>query len=189
MKKLLVAAALAFTASTASAAIAGSMHDFQTNGYVTPAPTSACIFCHTPHQAASSVAPIWARNLTAPTAYYTSTTVNAINNISASIAGVQTCLGCHATGLAADMGTTNSIPAGPAVTGTDLSNDHPVGNDTIFGSPSLKASATISLGGITFADGDTLSCAGCHDVHNTTSTGSGLLRAFVGDFCNACHNK
>lgn len=189
MKKLIVAMAALVFATSASAVISGSRHDFISNGYVTPAPTSACVFCHTPHQAASSLAPIWARSLTAPTTLYTSTTVNAITNTASIPAGIDTCLGCHATGTAASMGTTNAITDTTKITGTDLSNDHPVGNDTIFGSPSLKASASISLGGVTFADGATLSCAGCHDVHNTTATGAGLLRAFTGDFCNACHNK
>lgn len=189
MKKILVAAALAFVASSASALIANSRHDFQTNGYVSPIPTSACVFCHTPHNAnpAATGAPIWARNLITPTVYYVGSTTAAINNISVSVGGVQTCLGCHANGTAAEMGTTSALAASATV-GTDLSNDHPVGNDTLFGSTGLKVNPT--LGGVTFANGAALTCAGCHDVHNSNAAaGTALLRSFSGDFCTVCHDK
>ena len=61
MKKLLVAAALAFVASTASAAIAGGSHDMSTAGNVAKYGTpqlSACAFCHAAHLNTVSATPL-----------------------------------------------------------------------------------------------------------------------------------
>ena len=198
MKKILVAAALAFVASTASAAIAGSRHDFMTNGYLTTPPASACVFCHTAHHATSTVVPLWVRNVTAPTTWYG--TNNAVPGTTER--GINACLGCHATGAAADMGTDNSLtvggtngPATTAIISTVLDTTHPVGSNTVISAvatTSLKAAGFISLGGLgTLAGGEYVTCAMCHDVHNSTSTGAGLLRDYsvAGDFCNSCHNK
>jgi predicted CXXCH cytochrome family protein len=192
MKKILVAFALAAFANSAFALIAGSKHDFVTNGYVTPAPISTCKFCHTPHNAPAAVAgaPLWIRGLTTPSAYYVSTSAG--TNTAVSAAGTQTCLACHATGTAAAMGTTSAITNGNAILGTDLSNDHPVGNQTIITLGTTNGfQASITLGGASVATGTILECSGCHDVHNAaTQAGTKLLKSYTGsDFCTACHYK
>jgi predicted CXXCH cytochrome family protein len=196
MNKTFVALAVAFFASTASAAITNSRHDFVNNGYVSPAPTSTCIFCHVPHAGSTAVAglPLWnpARSLTNPTAFYTGLRNGTITITSVDAKGTRTCLGCHATGAAADMGTTTSITNTAKIVGTDISNDHPVGDQVVitFGANGMQSS--ISLGGLTLVSGtSSMQCSTCHDVHNAnTQAGTKLLRAYSGtDFCLACHNK
>ena len=202
MNKTFVALTVAFFASTASAAITNSRHDFVNNGYVTPAPSSTCIFCHVPHGGQTGVAglPLWApgRTLTNPTLFYTGLRNNTITITSVDAKGTQTCLGCHATGTSASMGTTNSMPSNATsgrqlIVGTDISNDHPVGDQVIitFGANGMQSS--ITLGGLTLVSGSsTMQCSTCHDVHNATANvqpGSKLLRAYTGDFCISCHNK
>jgi len=202
MNKTFVALAVAFFASTASAAITNSAHDFVNNGYVTPAPSSTCIFCHVPHGGQQGVAglPLWApgRSLTTPSAFYTGLRGGSITITAVDAKGTQTCLGCHATGAAADMGTTNSMPANvpggtQLIVGTDVSNDHPVGDEVTITLGANGLQASIVLGGLTIIDGVTsMQCSTCHDVHNATATtqpGSKLLRSYTGDFCIACHNK
>lgn len=201
MNKTFVALAVAFFASTASAAITNSKHDFVNNGYVSPAPASTCIFCHVPHAGQTGTAglPLWApgRTLTSPTTYYSGLTAFGtglpvvITAVDAK--GTQTCLGCHALGTAASMGTNQGNMPAAAVVGLDVSNDHPIGNNVVitFGQKGMQAA--ISLGGITIASGVTsMQCSTCHDVHNATAVvqaGSKLLRSYTGDFCIACHNK
>jgi predicted CXXCH cytochrome family protein len=191
MTKTLVAFALAFVASTASAAISGSAHDFISNGYMTTPPATTCTFCHVPHGGSTAVTglPLWNtnRSLTAPTALYgTNATVDS--------KGTMTCLGCHATGAAADMGTDNSMPAnGPTsqlIVGTDLSNDHPVGDATVLTLGAVGFQATVTLGGVAVPTNTAVQCSTCHDVHNAnTQVGTKLLRSYTGDFCLACHDK
>jgi len=187
MNKTIVALAVALVASTASAAISNSRHDFVTNGYVSPVPTSTCVFCHVPHAASTATAglPLWnpSRTFIVPTALYgTNTTVD--------VKGTQTCLGCHATGTTLLMGTTTPITDGTKLVGTDLSNDHPVGNATILTLGAVGFQASVTLGGVALATGTAVQCSTCHDVHNAnTQPGTKLLRSYTGDFCIACHNK
>jgi predicted CXXCH cytochrome family protein len=205
MNKSIVALALAVFASTASAAITNSRHDFINNGYVTTTPASTCVFCHVPHggQTGTAGLPLWApgRSLITPTAYYTGLTTTAglaLTITSVDAKGSRTCLGCHASGSTTDMGT--SIPLPPNLTsgrdlilGTDISNDHPIGDQLTITQGQKGMQASIVLGGLTIANGvTTMQCSTCHDVHNTTGTtqpGSKLLRSYTGDFCIACHNK
>jgi predicted CXXCH cytochrome family protein len=168
---------------------------------VTPIPASTCVFCHVPHGAstATSGLPLWApgRSLVTPTAYYAGLTNNlgqpyAITSVDAK--GSRTCLGCHATGLKAAMGTTIDMPGtGNLIVGTDISNDHPIGDQLIITLNQKGMQASITLGGLAIASGvTTMQCSTCHDVHNATGVvqpGSKLLRAYTGDFCIACHNK
>ena len=200
MNKTIVALALAFFASTASAAIGGSAHDFVGNGYVTPAPSTACIFCHVPHGGQNTVTglPLWApaRSLTNPTAFYTGLRNGTITITGVDPKGTQTCLGCHATGTAAAMGTTTDLPANVVggtqlIVGTDIANDHPVGNEVTITPGANGLQSTITLGGASITGGS-MQCSTCHDVHNATlvvQAGSKLLRSYTGDFCVACHNK
>ena len=198
MNKTFVALAVAFFASTASAAITNSAHDFVNNGYVSPAPSSTCIFCHVPHGGQNTVSglPLWApgRALTTPNTYYTGLRGGSITITGVDAKGTQTCLGCHATGTAAAMGTTNSMPGtGNLIVGLDIGNDHPVGNEVTITLGANGLQGTITLGGLTIVDGvSSMQCSTCHDVHNATAVvqpGSKLLRSYTGDFCIACHNK
>lgn len=186
MKKILVAFALAAVASSASALLANSRHDFMTNGYYTSGnlPDYGCAACHTPHNATMSDTIIWARAdfsaLAAPTVYTGGGTVSA--------RGVQACLTCHATGTTATTGLDVALGAAD-LTGTDLRNDHPVGSGFVLTAGSTGFQATITLQGAPV--GQQMTCASCHDVHNSNAKpATKLLRNYTGtDFCVTCHAK
>ncbi len=111
MKKIIVAAALALAATTASATIAGSSHDLHAN--VNPALAgalggAACAYCHMPHNGGTLAgAPLWARKIASVTA--TATTYAATYSFYSSVvgghapptnadsigAGSRACLSCH----------------------------------------------------------------------------------------------
>lgn len=194
MKKILVALALASLATGASAAVSGSKHDLRLAPYSGTFP-SACMYCHTPHHAQSSIAPIWARS--DPSAIVvTNIFGGALSTVSDRT--VRTCLTCHATaagvtgigGVTANM--LDPVTASP-VLGTDLSTQHPVGSAAIFtGVASDGFVAAPTFTNLTaFGAGDAMDCATCHDVHaGDFQAGSKLLRAYSGtDFCGTCHNK
>jgi predicted CXXCH cytochrome family protein len=186
MKKLLVAFAMAVVATTASAQIAGSAHDFTTGGLISPVPVFSCRGCHTAHGATMNSTIIWAA-----TPYTTSglTGYSGTAFTSASAAkGIGACMSCHAT---------NSFPA---LTGTmtttaltlDLSNDHPVGDAFTIGLVADGFQNTITLAGTpAVAAGQVMTCASCHTVHNSNAGPAALLRAYApaANICVACHNK
>ena len=114
-----------------------------------------CVFCHTPHGAATSAAvPLWNRVLSAPTDYqtYNSLGTSSLDGITAPVGSVSlACLSCHdgsqamnvminAPGSGNYNATTGFNQPGTwvgsdkitgvnniALIGTDLRNDHPVG--------------------------------------------------------------
>jgi hypothetical protein len=74
MKKLIVAAALALTASSAYAALANSSHNLpgKTISGTTLTAGASCAYCHMPHGGASIAgAPLWSRNLITGGGVYT----------------------------------------------------------------------------------------------------------------------
>ncbi len=88
---LAAAAVLGMTfATSASAVITGSAHDFSAEGYGS---TQICIFCHAPHNNAGGT-PLWNHAPTAATfTLYSSST---LNSTQAQPAGVsKLCLSCH----------------------------------------------------------------------------------------------
>jgi predicted CXXCH cytochrome family protein len=199
MKKLLVAAALAFFASTASAAIVGTPHDLTAGSTVVPLP-GVCQYCHMPHNAntAVTVAPIWSRTVNAATAYQTNATL-AINLGATQYSLL--CLSCHdgtiATGTLWNNTNLNStrglIPNTSAnYIGTVLTNDHPVGliypaGGTAAAASGLDTRANAIGHGFAFfgAAGDYMECSSCHDPHDNTR--GRFLRLITGDFCAGCH--
>jgi len=134
----------------AVAAIAGSPHDL--GGNVAADNGEVCVFCHTPHGAAtgaSESAPLWNKNLPSGTGYTRYSTLG-----SATLDGQETaevgsvslaCLSCHDGTQATDsvinapgsfgytaggaaLGTLGSIGNAPIRNlQTDLSDDHPIG--------------------------------------------------------------
>ncbi len=195
MKKIIVAAALALAATTASATIAGSSHDLHAN----PNPAlagaiggAACAYCHMPHNGGTLAgAPLWARRISSATA--SATTYVATYSFYSSVvgghtpptnadgigAGSRACLSCHdgaeaiavvfnANGTGTqDISTTKGGTklTGNALIGTDLRNDHPV-------------SVTYTNAGTNYAGLDT--------VANATSRGFSLPGGNVE--CISCHN-
>ena len=205
MKKLVflsvLAVGIAF-ASSASAQIAGTKHDFSAAGYGT---TEICQPCHTPHDADISVAisPLWNHTLASSVGYtlYTSTTLTATM---AQPSGISTlCLSCHDGTVAVDSfggaTGTNFIVPGPGFVGKDLRSEHPISftYDTALATADggLHDPATYAsgLGGTVNADllfGGSLECASCHDVHNAVVNPSLLRKDNTGSaLCLTCHNK
>src|SRR3989338_1326057 len=108
------------------AAITGSEHDFSVNSWN---PTGEiCIVCHTPHNASSTIAPLWYHALTSSTfTVYSSPSLQA--TVGQPNASSKACLSCHDGTVGLDAygarpGTT--LLTGSANFGTDLSNDHPI---------------------------------------------------------------
>ncbi len=200
MKKILVAIALAAVASTASATIAGSKHDFTTAGsgsvrYPTLTAPGTCQFCHAPHvwkvSNIGTAAPLWNRNVLTLTGYTVYTTTVLGNNPTQPNARSLTCLSCHdgrtSVGALNNWGGAalpNAIPGPGYLNGTDLRNDHPV-------SIAYPTNAEYKVGPLfgtwsPIINGN-IECASCHDPH--TIVNSFFLRAAPSAVCGTCHLK
>lgn len=201
---------LLLAASPALATIQNSAHDLSGLGsfvskdgsstYGSTNTDRLCVYCHTPHGAASN-APLWNRNNNAMSgaAVYTSSTFDF--TMVATNGDTPLCMGCHdgdmtnalinlngaASGtLAADTGNgktlaiASNLPADIGGGTLDFTNDHPVGFTYVAASDlqgGLKAIGTAGVGITVPADllrgagGDEMWCASCHDVHEP-GTGS-----------------
>ena len=199
--------------------IAGTAHDFSTQGY---SGGQICIACHTPHGGNTSVtdAPLWNHAVTtASYTLYSSGTLDA--GPLAQPSGVsKLCLSCHDGTVAVDSfgGATGTnfvtgIGAVASAAQGSLANDHPIGFTydaalaTLDGSlHNTTNSVTIGTGGTRTRTGTIaslllfngrLECASCHDVHNTFTASNGvgsgapLLRVSKAGsaICLTCHNK
>jgi len=106
--------------------ITGSVHDFSSQGW---SGGEICKVCHTPHNADSTVGPLWNHELSSATyTLYSSLTLD--GDMSPPGRASKLCLSCHDGTVAIDSfnGTTGgSFVSGNALIGTDLSDDHPVG--------------------------------------------------------------
>jgi predicted CXXCH cytochrome family protein len=189
-------------ATVASAQITGSDHDFSnqtwSNGTI-------CLPCHTTHDGETAfVAPLWNHEVTTATfTMYTSSTLN--GTVDPQPADVsKACLSCHDGTVALENfggntgGTTFIV--GPALIGTDLSNDHPIsivysagtgaGQDPEL-NPTSSAYADGTIADYLFAG--KVECATCHDVHNGGAVGGNpslLVENPAGSaICLRCHAK
>lgn len=190
---------LAFAGTAFSQSIAGTDHDFSTNGWGTD---QICIFCHTPHNADITVAdaPLWNHDLTTSTfQLYSSPTLDA--TINQPDGASKLCLSCHDGSVAIDSyggRTGTNFITGGALIGTDLRNDHPVTftydatlatNDGGLHDPTTTNSG---LGGTIDDDllfNASMECASCHDVHDD-QIGKFLRKSNTGSaFCLTCHDK
>ena len=186
--------ALAF-AGTASAQIAGTKHDLSvSNGQV-------CVYCHTPHNASTTVAaPLWNRQSSAATyTMYSSATIDM--TIAGTPQGVSlACLSCHDGTLAFNAllnpptgDTTNGgYMTGEYKVGPDLSNDHPIsvtydtGADAAFHAAASGKVGTLPLYG---ASKNQVECATCHSVHDTTNIPFLRVANSGSALCMTCHIK
>ena len=187
-------------AGVALGQITGTAHDFSGSGYGS---TQICIFCHTPHNADVTVtnSPLWNHEVTAATfTLYTTPTMDATTGQPDGASKL--CLSCHDGTVAIDnyggITTGTDFITGPALVGTDLSNDHPV---TFTYDDALAITdgglhdplTTISgLGGTIDEDllfSGSLECASCHDVHDNTINKFLRLSNNLSALCLTCHNK
>lgn len=207
MKKLLVMAALAaLVATSASATVISTKHDLSSTGPTAfnTNSTEVCVFCHTPHGAATGAnyLPLWNRNgSTNPTGFYTSDSIqHTVTEVATQATDAYLCLSCH-DGVQF-IETLNNPPntpalvnnstaiAGTANLGLVMSNDHPIG--FVYGGTAvddeLKAKpATLPFFG---ANQDEMWCSTCHDVHGGAA-GTPFLQIANGQsaLCIACHTK
>lgn len=182
----------------ARADIKGSAHDFSRQAW---SAGQLCLVCHTPHDGKTSVVPLWNRATTTTTfTLYSSPTFNA--SVGQPSGASKACLSCHDGTVALDsFGGNNGTKflAGRTLLSNDLSNDHPISflyDSTLAGADGgLRNPATASSGlsGTIQQDllfDNSMECASCHDVHNSYSQPSLLVKSNAGSaLCLTCHNK
>ena len=181
---ILPALAVCLIAGTAQAGISGSKHDFGQFGW---AKNQICLPCHAPHNTIVKDAngavvggPLW--NHTLSTATYTlyidATTGQGVSG------KVDTnsvlCLSCNDGTVAVDSfgGGQGTQQLTGGVLGTDLSNDHPIGEAAVWPNPnpSYMVDPTLRAAkGIMplrqLADGrNAVGCTSCHEPHNRVNT-------------------
>lgn len=223
MKKvLIVAALLAMTASPALAGIKNSPHDLSNAGTSGQAVTSnsseVCVFCHTPHNADTSVtlAPLWNRSTKnlSTVALYNSGSLSSASKPSVVSTEVDKsdatlCLSCHdgsslATNLKNNPADAPTLTfTGPNTVGADmvlldgsngLTNDHPIGmvyNSVVAAKPTeFNVASTPRSAGIKFFDNGHMWCSSCHNVHDYSTNPPFLNDSISGSkLCLDCHNK
>jgi len=195
-----------------TSSIQGTKHDFSTQNWGS---AQICIFCHTPHNAATNAfAPLWNHAMTSATyTLYSSAVSSTFNASTSQPEGVsKLCLSCHDGTVAIDsfgtrtgtilMPTTSSTPGltNPRL-GTDLTNDHPIGftydsalvtadgNGNPFGAQLVvPASASKVVDGVPLFN-QKVECASCHNAHNNAN-GAFLRVSNAGSaLCLKCHRK
>jgi hypothetical protein len=207
--------AVLMMANVAKAGIAGSKHDFGQFGW---AKNQVCLPCHAPHNtivkdAAGKpvVAPIW--NHTLSTAKYTLYLDDKGVGVQGEVdTNSRLCLSCHDGTVAVDSfgGGAGTQQLTGGLIGTDLSNDHPIGETAIWPTPNpayMVDPALRNTAGIMplrpMSDGRlAVGCTSCHEPHNRKNTvnmlwvnnsGAGTTvdgRAVTGSLlCFNCHKK
>ena len=166
--------------SDSRAGIAGSKHDFGQFGW---ARNQICLPCHTPHnaivrdaQGAIVGAPLW--NHTLSTATYTlyidpDTGQQVTGQVDTNS---RLCLSCHDGTVALDAfgGGAGTQQLTNGLIGTDLSNDHPIGEAAVWPTPTTPELVDPSLRAAVgimplrrLPDGrQVVGCTSCHEPHN-----------------------
>jgi len=211
-----VLVAVCMLANYAQASIGGSKHDFGQFGW---AKNQICLPCHTPHNATVRdangtlvAAPLW--NHTLSTATYTLyVDPNTGQNVTGKVdTNSMLCLSCHDGTVAVDSfgGGAGTQQLTGGMIGTDLSNDHPLGENAVWPNPNPSYMVDPTLRdaqGImplrVLADGrKAVGCTSCHEPHNrkaqdhmlwVNNSGSATTvdgRAVTGSLlCLNCHKK
>ena len=192
---VLLAAFTMAASGVAIGAITNSDHDFTGEGW---ADSEICKPCHVPHNAVTGlIAPLWNHELTTST--YTTydgtagvATEDALDSYSI------LCMSCHDGTVALDSfgGATGSTSmTGGALLDADLQDDHPIGATAIYDATDPEyndITGTLDLRPMTISgvSEDVVSCATCHDVHDSQGTSSLLQIDNAGSaLCLTCHNK
>ena len=181
-----------------AATIVGTAHDLSGKGWGT---NQVCIFCHTPHNANTTVAgaPLWNHAVTTATfSTYSSDTLNATVGQPDGVSKL--CLSCHDGTVALDSFGNNAgthlMDPGGTLVGTDLKNDHPV-SFTYDAALATADGGLVTPTSASWVDathnvplyGAKLQCASCHNVHDN-SIGKFLRMSNAGSaLCLKCHAK
>lgn len=160
---------------------------------------NACIYCHAPHNALSSV-PLW--NQTLSTKQYTLNPSATENPGTPTTVGKAStlCLSCHdgsvAVGQTVALGTLKMQGVLTDNLGTELQGSHPFSmqpqiNDAPNLIPTLASSHTTKDATVKLIDNN-IECSTCHDVHNQyrdKRSPEFLVRDNAyGQLCFACHD-
>lgn len=180
-----------------------------------------CAYCHTPHHAVEDTnadyMPLWSRTVTSQTfVEYDSVTIQGVQFGADPVVGPsRLCMGCHDGAVAIDayygQSGTATMVEGDAFgqigvgLGGDLTNDHPIGfnyHDVAFVDAEINDATATFAGGVTVASvlfdpgtgagNSIMTCATCHDVHNSAGVVDGwFLYGYQQDsnFCTTCHLK
>jgi hypothetical protein len=242
-------AGLAYAGQLPKSGINGSLHDMNAVVGATPdAFLRSCVFCHTPHNAATGSVdpqPLWNRSdsTLSPAAYGWVAPANLTIAIGDPLIGPsRLCASCHDGSIAVDSHNTNKATVGGLKLGAtnpkriaDLTITHPIGFvyseavtarpgelvDPAVGfldAPSSKLSSVVNAAGYSFNTHDRtdatlpkssvkiadtlysgyMTCASCHDVHNTTNAASDTGKSYNyflrareegSAICLSCHIK
>jgi hypothetical protein len=187
---LICLVALARFGDVGQAGIAGSKHDFASLSW---SRNQLCLPCHTPHNAivrdsngALVGAPLWNHTLSNAT-YTLYVDPDTGQNVTGQVdTNSRLCLSCHDGTVAVDAfgggAGTQQITNPTAVLGTDLSNDHPIGEAAVWQNPTPADYVDPALrdaAGIMplrrLADSRlVVGCTSCHEPHNRANT-QGML--------------
>lgn len=179
-----VVTAICVLAGTSQASISGSKHDFGQFGW---AKNQICLPCHTPHNAivkdangaVLTMGPLWNHELSKAT--YTLYLDESGNGVTGDVdQNSKLCLSCHDGTVAADSfgGLQGTTKLTGGVVGTDLSNDHPIGEAAIWPNPNPSYMVDPALRDAKrimplrkMADGrNAVGCTTCHEPHNRVGT-------------------
>ena len=159
--------------------------------------SDVCIFCHTPHGAATA-GPLWNHQLsTAVYKPYSSPTLKAV--VGQPNGSSRLCLSCHDGTVALGLVRSRAggilmnnfrMPAGINNVGTDLSGDHPVSftydTSLVAAQGSLRDPSALPPE-VTLDRNGQLQCTSCHDPHND-QYGNFLVMDNTGSkLCISCH--
>ncbi len=194
--------------AVAAPALAGSVVDTRHNLSVSgPGPvkstseTEICIFCHTPHQARSNIPFLWNRaDSTATYTTYTSSTLFA--SVGQPTGASKLCLSCHdgtiALGSVLSRATpiefpgSGFMPSGPALLGTDISDDHPISfvYDAALASANGELeSPALLTGAVRLDNAGELQCTACHNPHDDTFGKFLVMPNNASALCTTCHQR
>lgn len=201
---VLSVAGLIFLSLRLSATIQGSAHDFA----ALDPNQQLCIFCHTVHEADTSVtdAPLWNHGVTTKNyVVYNSPSLDATPGQPEGASRL--CLSCHDGTIAVDSYGDDSgvifLGGDLAIGADELSNDHPVSfvyDDALAvldGELFSPSSSPSGLGNTISHDlllNDHLECSSCHDVHNGPAAAAVddnllVISRVQSQLCLTCHNK
>ncbi|MFC1620546.1 cytochrome c3 family protein [Candidatus Neomarinimicrobiota bacterium] len=181
--------------------MANTKHDltYSSNTYYSADTDQICVFCHTPHKAASNDL-LWQRSVPFSVSFTMfeagSQTADSLEYES------RACLSCHdgstafntlanapgSGGLNSSVtmnGGNDQISAGATNLGQDLRDDHPVGVVLPTGTGWNTPTSALLYG----TGNDQVECASCHNPHEGTNTM--FLRASnaASALCIDCHDK
>lgn len=199
-----LATMLSGTAFAAPSGITTTKHNLSATGGVAnrfSGTEQICVFCHTPHGSDADVThpPLWNRTMPSSASFTTYDSLGT-TTLQGKVLGVGSislaCLSCHDGSQAMNVGLSNVAgsgatnaawtagtwsvgngkPAGVALLGTDLKNDHPVGIEYCGGGVTANAT-TGALSG---------SCSNTEFIGSTsTTTGDGRTAQLTGGAINS----